>query len=83
MDVIELLCNLFGLEKKKTGLTEEQLLKIEEKKQEKDELGDSIINFSKRANGYKFSDLSQIYSLIARFRTYELSKERDGRGVEE
>lgn len=35
MDVIELLCNLFGLEKKKTGLTEEQLLKIEEKKQEK------------------------------------------------
>lgn len=35
MDVIELLCNLFGLEKKKTALTEEQLLKIEEKKQEK------------------------------------------------
>lgn len=35
MDIIELLCNLFGLEKKNTGLTEEQLLKIEEKKQEK------------------------------------------------
>lgn len=35
MDFIELLCNLFGLEKKNTGLTEEQLLKIEEKKQEK------------------------------------------------
>ena len=33
MDVIELLCNLFGLEKKKTALTEEQLIKIEEKKQ--------------------------------------------------
>lgn len=35
MDVIELLCKLFNLEKKSSAPTEEQLLKIEEKKQEK------------------------------------------------
>lgn len=37
MDVIELLCKLFGLEKKQTAPTEEQLLKIEEKKQKEAE----------------------------------------------
>ena len=37
MDVIELLCKLFNLEKKSSAPTEEQLLKIEEKKQKEAE----------------------------------------------
>ena len=37
MDIIELLCKLFNLEKKSSAPTEEQLLKIEEKKQKEAE----------------------------------------------
>lgn len=37
MDVIELLCKLFNLEKKSSAPTEEQLIKIEEKKQKEAE----------------------------------------------
>lgn len=61
----------------------EQIILLEEKIEEKDEFKDSIIEFTKNVNDYKFSDITQIYGLLARFRTYELSKENDDRGVEE
>lgn len=35
MDIINIICELFGLEKKKSAPTEEELLKLEEKKQER------------------------------------------------
>jgi hypothetical protein len=35
MDIINIICELFGLEKKNSAPTEEQLLKLEEKKQER------------------------------------------------
>ena len=46
---------------------------------EDDILGDSIIKFTKRAEGYMFSDMSQIYGLIARLKTHEHSRsQQDG-----
>ena len=68
-----------GFEQMKT-LFKELLEVREEKKQETDKLGDSIIDTVKSADGYTFSDMSRIYGLLAQFTLHEMGKTTDVRG---
>lgn len=68
-----------GFERMKE-LFREKLKDRDTKPHEIDILGDSIVDFTKRAAGYVFSDMSRIYSLIAQLRTHEQSKEQQSIG---
>ena len=55
-----------------------KLLKEVEQQGEKeimaDPLGDSIMDYARNAKGYAFSDLTAIYAMLAKLRTYGLEQ---------
>lgn len=64
----------------KTLLAEYNLEQSKESNKEK--FFDSIIDEIKEPNGYKMSDMSQIYGLLAKMRAYCITKESKGENLE-